>query len=143
VPVDGAEGVSQYLNKYQSLYNQGAVTVDAQIKSGLLTPTPGIPENTYIGQRIDTFARTGLQQYAAGLGDGADVVQINQQLSLPQGGYRIPDVYFPQSGTIFDGTIGVKTATTPQIVDFAIANGRAPIYIVRPAIYGGTYLIRP
>jgi len=94
-------------------------------------------------RRRDNFARDQLQQYAASQGDGPAFIQINQRLSLPQGGYRVPDVYFPQDGTIFDGTIGTKTATTPQIVDYGIANGGAPIYIVRPPSYGGTYLIGP
>lgn len=71
------------------------------------------------------------------------MVRINQRLYLEgtSGKYRIPDVYFPQSGTIFDGTLGFKTARTSQIIDFRVANNDAPIGIIRPESYGGSYRI--
>lgn len=64
-----------------------------------------------------------------------------QRLYLENSGYRIPDVYFPQSGTILDGALGFKTPRTPQIIDFRAANSNAPIGIVRPQSYGGFYWI--
>lgn len=134
---------AQYLSKYQELYNEGATQVEADLANGDLVIPKGIPPNTFKGQRIDLYARDGLKDFAAELGHGDDVVKINRRLYLPDGSYRVPDVYFPQSGTILDGTIGAKTALTPQIVDFGVANGNAPIYIVRPENYGGTYLIGP
>ena len=72
------------------------------------------------------------------------LTRINQRLYLEgdSGKYRIPDVYFPQSGTILDGTLGTKTLNTSQIIDFRTATGNASIGIVRPESFGGSYWIK-
>jgi hypothetical protein len=36
-------------------------------------------------------------------------------------------------------TLGTKTLSSPQIIDFRAATGNAPIGIVRPQVYGGSY----
>jgi len=94
-----------------------------------------------MANQVDAFARADLKAFALEQGHGADLVRINQRLYLEgtSGAYRIPDLYFPQSRTIFDGTLGTKTLNTPQIIDFRTATGNAPIRIVRPEAYGGSY----
>jgi hypothetical protein len=76
-------------------------------------------------------------------GHGRDTVRINQRLYLEgtSGKYRIPDLYFTQSGTILNGTLGTRTLNTPQIRDFRTATGNAPVGIARPESYGGFYWI--
>ena len=86
---------------------------------------------------MDAFARDDLKRFALEQGHGTDLVRINRRLYLEgtSGSYRIPDLYFPQSRTIFDGTLGVKSLKTPQIVDFRAATGNAPVGIVGPGSF--------
>jgi hypothetical protein len=120
------------------------VQVNADIASGAIKAPAGQPEHLFKYGRVDAFARDELREFAALRGDGASVVRINQRLYIDGigGKYRIPDVYFPQSGTILDGTLGTKTFKMPQIIDFGKATGNAPIGIVRPDSYGGSYWLK-
>ena len=116
----------------------------ADLASGAIKAPAGQPEHLFKAGRVDGIARDDLREFAAMRGDGADVVRINQRLYIDDigGKYRIPDVYFPQSGTILDGTLGTKTLNTPQIIDFRTATGNADIGIVRPESFGGSYWIK-
>jgi hypothetical protein len=138
---DAPSLVATYQAKYASLYEEGLIKVQGDIASGELVNATGQPAHLFEANEIDDYARTGLRDFALERGDGPDVVRINQRLYLDTGKYRIPDVYFPESGTILDGTLGTKTASTSQIRDFTAANGGAPIIIVRPQAYGGSYTI--
>jgi hypothetical protein len=39
----------------------------------------------------------------------------------------------------FDGTIGLKTSSTPQVIDFSTFSGGDNVMIVRPTRLGGSY----
>ncbi|GAA0864479.1 hypothetical protein GCM10009115_19170 [Sphingopyxis soli] len=132
-----------YQARYASAYERGVVHVDARLASGDIVAPVGQPPHLFRANQIDDFARQDLKAFALQQGHGADMVRINQRLYIEgsSGKYRIPDLYFPQSGTILDGTLGFKNARRPQIVDFRAANGNAPIGIVRPEVYGGSYWI--
>lgn len=71
-------------------------------------------------------------------------MRINRRLYANGGNsgpYTIPDVYFPQSNLILDGTIGTKSINTAQVRNFRLATGNAPVDIIRPEAYGGSYTI--
>jgi hypothetical protein len=130
-----------YQARYASAYERGLAKVEADLVAGKVKAPFGQPEHLFKANQVDAFARADLKAFALEQGHGADLVRINQRLYLDgvSGAYRVPDLYFPQSRTIFDGTLGVKTLNTRQIVDFRIATGNAPIGIVRPQSYGGSY----
>lgn len=130
-----------YQTRYASAYERGVVFVDGEIIGGRMVAPAGQPPHLYRANQIDDFARQDLRVFARTQGHGGDVVRINQRLYLENGRYRVPDVYFPQSGTILDGTLGFKSARTPQVIDFRAANNNAPVGIIRPAGYGGSYWI--
>jgi hypothetical protein len=69
------------------------------------------------------------------------VIQINRWLRDPagSGAYRIPDVRIPSANIVFDGTIGWKSTTTPQIIDFRGFSGGNNVMIVRPTQLGGSH----
>lgn len=94
-----------------------------------------------MGQLVDRAARRELIEFANSRGFGDDIVRINRRLDIPSDGFRIPDVFFPRSGNILDGTIGIKTANTPQIRGFQAANNGGTIRIVRPDALGPSYNI--
>ncbi|MFA7601470.1 MAG: LysM peptidoglycan-binding domain-containing protein [Novosphingobium sp.] len=130
-----------YQARYAVAYERGLAKVDAQLAAGEIRAPFGQPEHLFKANRVDAFARADLKAFALDQGHGTDLVRINQRLYLEgtSGKYRVPDLYFPQSGMIFDGTLGAKTFRTPQIIDFRAATGNAPIGIVRPRSYGGFY----
>ena len=140
--VGGAPSLEDlYWGKYQSLYEEGLRIVQRDISAGEIQAPVGQPAHLFEANRIDAYARDNLKLFAEIEDHGTDFVRINQRLYLDSGRYRVPDIYFPQSGTILDGTLGFKTARTPQIADFRTANNNAPIVIVRPTRYGGSYQI--
>ncbi len=132
-----------YQARYAAAYERGLAKVDAELAVGEIRAPIGQPEHLFRANQVDDFARRDLRAFALEQGHGIDLVRINQRLYLEgtSGPYRIPDLYFPQSGTILDGTLGFKSAQTPQIMDFRAANNNAPIGIVRPESYGGFYWI--
>ncbi|MGK6321430.1 hypothetical protein [Sphingomonas sp. DT-204] len=132
-----------YEARYAAGYERGVTVIDARIASGDLVASAGQPPHLFRANEIDRFARDDLRLFAAEQGHGADLVRINQRLYLEgnSGKYRVPDLYFPQSRLILDGTLGNKMLSTPQIIDFRVATGNAPIGIVRPQVYGGSYRI--
>ncbi len=133
------EGI--YRARYNNGYERGMAATDASLSSGRLVNRTSEPDHLFRANQIDKFARNDLRRFAAYRGDGMDTVRINRRLYMEDGKYTIPDVYFPQSGAIFDGTLGYKTTQTPQIRNFIAANSNAPIGIVRPQSYGGFYWI--
>jgi hypothetical protein len=130
-----------YQARYAAAYERGLIQVDRDILSGDLIAPAAQPAHLFRANRIDDFARRDLRRFALERGDGDDLVRINQRLYINgvDGKFRIPDLYFPQSQTIFDGTLGTKSLTTPQIMDFRSATGNMPVGIVRPDRYGGGY----
>ena len=96
---------------------------------------------------MDRFARSELQSWlrSEGITEGpGELIQVNRYLRDPgSDAYRIPDVRVPGAGTILDGTIGTKTSTTPQVIDFRAFSGGDNVIIVRPARIGGSYGIIP
>ena len=100
-----------------------------------------------IGGRTDALARGYLRSWVRnteGLLEGPDsIIQVNRWLRDPagSGAYRIPDVRIRGANAIFDGTIGWKDASTPQIIDFRNFSGGNTVTIVRPTRLGGSYVI--
>ena len=98
-----------------------------------------------VGNRTDAIARAALRRWLSsseGIQEGPGrIIQVNRWLRDPSGSgaYRIPDVRIPGANITFDGTIGWKTAGTPQIVDFRGFSGGDNIIIVRPTQLGGSY----
>ncbi len=140
----GSEGLEAvYQARYSAAYKLGVVDVDAKLLRGDIAAPEGQPAHLFRANEIDRFARDDLRLFAAGQGHGSDMVRINQRLYLQgdSGKYRIPDLYFPQSGKIFDGTLALKNARTPQVIDFRTANNNAPVGIIRPQSPGGFYWI--
>lgn len=130
-----------YQARYASAYERGVSVVDQRLAAGRIKAPVSQPAHLFRANQIDNFARQDLKAFALMQGHGADMVRINQRLYLDNGRYRVPDVYFPQSGMILDGTLGFKSARTRQIIDFRAANNNAPIGIIRPESYGGSYWI--
>jgi hypothetical protein len=130
-----------YQARYTSAYERGLAKVDAELAAGEIGAPLGQPAHLFKANRVDAFARADLKAFALGQGHGTGLVRINQRLYLQgtSGPYRVPDLYFPQSKTIFDGTLGTKSLTTQQIVDFRAATDNAPVGIVRPDANGGFY----
>jgi hypothetical protein len=134
-----AEFADAAYNQYQRLYNQGDAVTRAQVAAGTLANDPVL-----IGSVIDDIARTGMRAWVAGegLSEGANsIIAINRYLRDPSGSgaYRIPDVRIPSANLIMDGTIGLKTRTAPQVIDFGNFSGGNNVMIVRPDSYGGSY----
>lgn len=135
---------SIYQARYISAYERGLAQVEADLTSGRIKAPLGQPEHLFKAGQVDGIAREDLKLFAQSRGDGPDVVRINQRLYLEgnSGKYRIPDVYFPQSRVILDGTLGTKTLSTKQIIDFRTATNGGNIGIIRPETYGGSYWIK-
>jgi hypothetical protein len=128
------------LNAYKAAYEEGSVLIPNQIDSGVLKVPTGLSRSLFEANRIDAFATDAMSDLKIASGHGDDVVLINRGLDITGGGYRRPDIFFPETGNIIDGTMGVKSATTPQIRDFFLGS-EGTVTIVRPASRGGTYLI--
>ena len=135
----GLEAV--YRARYVSGYQRAVVDVDARLASGRLINGTRQPDHLFRANEIDRFARDDLRLFAQAQGHGPDLVRVNQRLYLEgtSGSYRVPDLYFPQSRTIFDGTLGTKTLQTRQIIDFRTATGNRPVGIVNPGAPDGFY----
>jgi hypothetical protein len=120
--------------KYQELYDQGYAVTTKRVGQGLVKNDP-----MAIGSEVDTFARSGLRDWALnveGIQEGPGrILQINRRLYDPtgSGAFRVPDVYIRGAGSIFDGTIAEKTRDLPQSVDFHGFSGGGSVTIVRPS----------
>lgn len=118
--------------QYQRLYDQADMIAQRQVAAGLLPNDPMV-----IGARVDFIARNGLRSWlftAEGIQEGpGSVIQVNRWLRDPlgSGAYRIPDVRIPSANISFDGTIGWKSVTTPQIAQIRAFSGDN-IVIIRP-----------
>lgn len=126
---DGAVGT-----KYQQLVDQGYADTMDLVAQGLVKNDP-----TVIGSRVDSIARTGMRDWllnVEGIQEGpGQIIQVNRWLRDPagSGAYRIPDVYIPGAGSIYDATIAEKTIFLPQTIDFHGFSGGANVTIVRPS----------
>jgi hypothetical protein len=134
--------VSQFADevfgRYQQFYDQAYSRVSARIGRGI----PNDPMK--IGQIVDARARSAMRRWLAReeIAEGAgEVIQVNRWLRDPGGSgvYRIPDIRIPSANIVFDGTIGWKSITTPQIIDFRAFSGGNNITVVRPTQLGGSY----
>ncbi len=105
-----------------------------RVSQGLVQNDPMV-----IGSEVDTFARTGLRDWlrnVEGLQEGpGQLIQVNRRLYDPTGSvaYRIPDVYIPAAGSIYDATIAEKSVTLPQTIGFRAFSGGGNVTIVRPS----------
>jgi len=129
--------------QYQGFVDNAYAAAEQARAAGLLRPPPGISMETHMGQLVDQAARADLQGWVAseGIAEGpGQIVQINRYLRDPlgSGAYTIPDVRIPGANLILDGTIGVKTTSTPQVINFYNFSGGNNILIVRPTQLGGS-----
>jgi hypothetical protein len=127
------------LLRYQQFYEDGYALTMRRVQRGLVEN-----DRMAIGSEVDAYARRRLRGWlsAEGIEEGpGQLVAVNRRLYDPTGGgaYRQPDVYVPGARLIFDGTIGKKTSTLGQMVDFRRFSGGANVVIVRPAAEGGSY----
>ena len=119
--------------KYQQLYDEGYAATRDLVDRGLVADN-----NTVIGSRVDSLARNGLRDWLSGVegieeGPG-QIIQVNRRLYNATGSrYRIPDVYIPGAGMIFDGTIAEKTSLLRQTIDFHNFSGGGNVMIIRPS----------
>ncbi len=134
-----AEFRDAVFTRYQQFYDQADAIAQARIAAGRWPSDPMI-----VGGRMDAIARARLRGWLAseGISEGpGSIIQVNRWLRDPaaSGAFRVSDVRIPGAGVTFDGTIGWKTATTPQVVDFRGFSGGDNIVIVRPTRLGGSY----
>jgi len=138
-----AQVFSRYQGFVDNAYN-AALNTEA---AGLLRIPEGISRETYLGQYTDKIARAQMRDWVTqqGISEGAEgLVQVNRRLYNPVGeGYRVPDVRIPEENIIFEGTIGQKSFTTPQIRDFYDFSQGGRITIIRPTELGGSYSVLP
>lgn len=134
-----AEFRDAVFDRYQQFYDQADAIAQARIAAGKWPNDPMI-----VGRRMDAMARVDLRDWLASEGiphDAGNIIQVNRWLRDPAGSgdYRIPDVRIPGAGITFDGTIGRKSATNPQVIDFRNFSGGDNVIIVRPTRLGGSY----
>jgi hypothetical protein len=128
---------------YQRFYDEGYAQVLDDIKVGSLTPTRGIHINTFVGQQVDDYARLNMRGLARQMGWGDDVILINRRLPDAGGTWTVPDILLPQHNLILDGSIGIKSATTPQVIGFRAGAPGVNVHIVRPTIVGPRIYVGP
>lgn len=122
---------------YQRFYNQAAREVNEAVAQGKLR-LPADPKihQMELGRRIDELARRYFRQWLAkqGITEDAASILVNRRLYNEDGTeWTLPDIYFPGTGVILDGTIGYKTLSTLQIRRFiAHTGGNVMVVIIRP-----------
>jgi RHS repeat-associated protein len=122
---------------YERYYAEAGEAAVQRFNAGRLKIPSGQNWRQALGQWIDARARVRLRRFLTreGIpeGPGQDVL-VNRWLRDPSGSglYRIPDVRLMGSQRILDGTIGAKTAQTPQVVDFTTFSGGFDVRLVRP-----------
>ena len=136
---------AEAFSRYQRYVDEGyEVALRAEARGRLRIPE-GVPRNTVLGQRTDSYARFQMHEWlkAEGIAEGPGrAIQLNRRLRNPAGeGYRIPDVRLPNGNLIMDATLGYKTAATRQVMDFARFSGGNRVTIVRPTQLGGSYSV--
>lgn len=133
------------IQNYQRYYNDAWLDTVQRFNQGKITIPVGMSWETILGQHTDAIARARLRNFLSreGIaeGPGADV-QVNRWLRDPSGSgnYRIPDLRLRGSNTMVDGTIGSKTADSPQIKQFVEFSGGGRVIIMRPTVgprFGG------
>lgn len=119
----------QYQLEYSNAVAEAKVQFDSEKIPGWMVPLKGVlPDDMLIGfmgdqtsqgrLRLNWFRSEGVPEFAG------SIAQINRNLYDPQGtgNYTRPDVYLdfgPRDRYIFDGSVGFKAPTTPQMRDFA------------------------
>ncbi len=101
--------------EYQSVMNSGYAQVLGQIKSGDLRVPSGSLGRMAIGREVDRLAEGQIRRLNAANGWGDDMVQIKPRIYGSNGRYTIPDIFFPQSGNVLDGSIGLKSPYNRQV----------------------------
>lgn len=119
--------------QYQLEYSNAVAEAKIQFESGKIpawmAPLKGtLPDNMLVGFMADQASQSRLRinwLRSEGVPEfGGSIAQINRNLYDPQGSgnYTRPDVYIdlgPRDRYIFDGSVGFKAPTTPQMRDFA------------------------
>ncbi|MCK6681265.1 MAG: hypothetical protein L6R30_02470 [Thermoanaerobaculia bacterium] len=124
-------------SNYQRYINDAAEAVVKRFNQGKVSIPEGMDWRTVLGQRIDAEARYRMLRFLEreniAEGPGAEVL-VNRWLRDPSGSgnYRIPDLMLKRKKLILDGTIGSKTQSSPQIVDFKSFSDGYEVVIVRP-----------
>jgi RHS repeat-associated protein len=125
---------SRVATAYQQFYNEAWQQTTRKFVAGDIEVSPGQNLRTVLGQETDAAARTAMKDWIEREGL-SDQVLINKRYYDPSGSgmYRIPDVQIPSENLILEGTIGTKSANTPQIRNLTDWSGRAP-RIITPTI---------
>lgn len=140
-PIDPASIETQFLRNSQQVADDAHDLFVQGINDGSIPRNTEIPFNTQAGGFVDNAVRTSNLELRNQLGLDASTVRINQRLYAPDGSYRIPDLYFSQSGNIIDYSYQFKTLETPQIQGFLSASPNGTITIVAPSVIRPTYII--
>jgi hypothetical protein len=122
---------------YRNAYDEAWQTVVAEFNAGGISMRPEVSWKTVLGRRADQIARLELKRFlgAAGIAEGpGEQVLVNRWLRDPLGSEarRVPDLMLRASRKILDGTIGSKSPTGPQILDFIRFSGGYDVEIVAP-----------
>jgi len=130
----------------QRFHNEAFAKIEQSIRTGSLTPPPGLPQPLFFGKELDAAVRNQFREWvrSEGIEEGpTGVVRINRRLydqTAAPGAkrYRQPDVYVPQANSILEGTMAPKSWRTPQIRDYRAFSG-ANTTVVRPQARGTSY----
>ncbi|HEU4932662.1 MAG TPA: Ig-like domain-containing protein [Pyrinomonadaceae bacterium] len=131
--------------RYQELVDRGYSAAQKAQSRGKLTTGA---ENTRIGSFVDRYSRARFRNWLAseGIPEGPNkIIQVNRRLYDPSGSgtYVQPDVRIPSAQAIFDASVEMKWATTPQVMKFRNFSGGDRVTITRPQQLGGSYSIWP
>jgi len=120
------------LSAYQRAYDDAAVAFQRDLDAGSIVQPAGLNFNTWKGGRIDAQARADMNAFKQV--NGMDDLIVNKRLYTPDGikDYRIPDLLVTSERTAIDGTIGLKTANTPQIKDILSTGKVDRVILVSP-----------
>ena len=125
--------------KYQGFYDRAFQLASTRAAAGRIAR-----DQTTIGRFTDAVARRDIRRWllhAEGIQEGPGrIIQVNRRLidAAGSGAYRIPDVRIPGARLSLDGTIGWKSADTPQLIDIRRFSGD-DVLVVRPTQIGGSY----
>jgi hypothetical protein len=128
---------------YQEFYDAADTMAQAQVAAGKWSNDPMV-----VGARVDAIARAAVRQWleSEGIFEGPrGIIEVNRWLPDLTGSSacRIPDIRIPGANVILEGTLGRKTSSTPQVIDFRRFSRGNNVIIVRPTRMGGSYGIAP
>jgi hypothetical protein len=126
------------MNAYQSFYNNAWLRTVRDFSAGRIPVPSTLHWKTVLGRRTDAIARERLRNFLSreGIaeGHGTDVLVNRRLLDPGSSAYRVPDLRLMQTRKILDGTIGNKTLSSPQAIDFFNFSGGDEIIFVRPTV---------